>query len=237
VAQADEALDEELAQAFAKEMASFMNELGRAESDAAATSATADDDATDGERRRAMMAAWEAMLVEGMDGAAQEREGQAAGPGAGAEEDAFQKTIREAMSKMKRSEQTLQADADAEAQAPDSIEALLAQLGGGEGDEAEDFQHVLESMMTQLMSREVLYEPLKELNDKVRACHPFSLFVSCSRTFHSSPATSKTTPRSFPPPTRRGTRSRLRACGRSSRSSRIRRTRTTTQTRAPRSCT
>lgn len=49
------------------------------------------------------------------------------------------------------------------------MESLLAELGkmgeGGEGDE--DLQGILESMMSQLMSKEVLYEPLKELHDKV----------------------------------------------------------------------
>jgi peroxin-19 len=39
---------------------------------------------------------------------------------------------------------------------------------GGEGDE--DLQGILETMMSQLMSKEVLYEPLKELHDKV-SCH------------------------------------------------------------------
>ena len=41
---------------------------------------------------------------------------------------------------------------------------------GGEG--GEDVQGMLESMMSQLMSKELLYEPMKELNEKVRTlCH------------------------------------------------------------------
>lgn len=50
------------------------------------------------------------------------------------------------------------------------MDSLLAELGkmgeGGEGDE--DLQGILETMMSQLMSKEVLYEPLKELHEKVQ---------------------------------------------------------------------
>lgn len=49
----------------------------------------------------------------------------------------------------------------------DPLEALLSQLGDGEESE-EQIQGLLESMMAQLMSKDVLYEPLKELGDKVR---------------------------------------------------------------------
>ena len=52
-------------------------------------------------------------------------------------------------------------------QNPESIEALLQSLGDlglGEGGEDEaELAGFLESMMGQLMSKEVLYEPLKEL--------------------------------------------------------------------------
>jgi hypothetical protein len=39
------------------------------------------------------------------------------------------------------------------------------------GDDA-SLQNLLEGMMGQLMSKEVLYEPLKELNDKVGSFYP-----------------------------------------------------------------
>ena len=58
----------------------------------------------------------------------------------------------------------------------ETLEQLLKGLGAEGGDkDPEDYLHgVLETMMSQLMSKEVLYEPLKELNDKVRlqSCHP-----------------------------------------------------------------
>jgi len=54
----------------------------------------------------------------------------------------------------------------------ESLEALFAQLGGSgddlEGPQSEEeLNGLLETMMSQLMSKEVLYEPLKELHEKV----------------------------------------------------------------------
>lgn len=48
---------------------------------------------------------------------------------------------------------------------PDDLEKLIAQLGSGEADE--EFSGILEGMMGSLMSKDILYEPLKELHDKV----------------------------------------------------------------------
>jgi len=66
---------------------------------------------------------------------------------------------------LKESDSNLQADA------PDSVEAMMAQLTEGLGDlsggeSEEELQTLLEGMMTQLMSKEILYEPLKELHTK-----------------------------------------------------------------------
>lgn len=61
---------------------------------------------------------------------------------------------------------------------PDDLEKLIAQLGSGEADE--EFSGILEGMMGSLMSKEILYEPLKELHDKV--CTRFILiFPSLGR--------------------------------------------------------
>jgi hypothetical protein len=46
--------------------------------------------------------------------------------------------------------------------------AALLESGGDDG----ELQKLLEGMMGQLMSKEVLYEPLKELNDKVGSFFP-----------------------------------------------------------------
>lgn len=61
---------------------------------------------------------------------------------------------------------------------PPSSEKTLEELFSSLGDlnledgEGENLENVLEGMMSQLMSKEILYEPLKELHDKVRV--PFS---------------------------------------------------------------
>lgn len=72
-------------------------------------------------------------------------------------------------------------DASAAASSSDPLEALLSQLGTGlesAGDSDEELQGMLETMMQQLMSKEVLYEPLKELHDKVRCPSPIQTFIA-----------------------------------------------------------
>jgi len=53
------------------------------------------------------------------------------------------------------------------------------------GDDGE-LQKLLEGMMGQLMSKEVLYEPLKELNDKVGSFFPLRRTLSADETIYSS---------------------------------------------------
>jgi peroxin-19 len=161
-----------------------------------AAGSSSDKDVTEEERNRAFKAAWEAMLVDGMDGnpdgglegigeALGKSEKKKEGPGG------FQDKIKQAMDKLKESESKaqvrllvafrfplelthIQGSAGAGAnQNPESIEALLQSLGDlglGEGGENEaELAGFLESMMGQLMSKEVLYEPLKELAAGVRS--------------------------------------------------------------------
>ena len=70
-----------------------------------------------------------------------------------------------------------QAD-EAAAKPGDGLEDLFARLGGDLGGEEseEELKGILETMMSQLMSKDVLYEPLKELHDKV--CAPFAPLVA-----------------------------------------------------------
>jgi len=75
---------------------------------------------------------------------------------AGGSKDAFRKIRDEAAERLRKSDTELQGGASAD----DELAELL-----GSGDEAE-LQGLLEGMMGQLMGKEVLYEPLKELNDK-----------------------------------------------------------------------
>jgi peroxin-19 len=117
------------------------------------------------EREQLFKAAWEAMLIEGMDG--QVKAGDVAS-GSAAPEPAndFQKTVRAAMDKMKTSEDSLKQPGAGSGGQDDSMAALLEQFSKETPDE--DFAGMLEDMMGQLMTKEVLYEPLKELADKVR---------------------------------------------------------------------
>ncbi|KAF9223029.1 hypothetical protein BS17DRAFT_706825 [Gyrodon lividus] len=128
------------------------------------------------ERERAFASAWESMLVEGMDGMMISEPSNTSTAASvpspiPKEKDDFQSRIRSTMNKLKESESGLKTPDQAPAGA-DSLESLLSQLEGlgdlsGDAPEGEEqLQGVLEAMMGQLMSKEVLYEPLKELYDK-----------------------------------------------------------------------
>lgn len=91
-----------------------------------------------------------------------------AGP---AGEESFQETIKKTMERMQAS-----GDQATAAAAEDNSDDLLAEMmkamqaGGmdGEGNE-EDFSKMLLGMMEQLTNKEILYEPMKELDDKFPA--------------------------------------------------------------------
>lgn len=83
-------------------------------------------------------------------------------------EQTFQESIRKTMDRMRES-----GDAAGAAAAASSEDDILAQMlkemesgnFGGDGSE-EDFSKILMGMMEQLTNKEILYEPMKELNDK-----------------------------------------------------------------------
>ncbi|KAF5372385.1 hypothetical protein D9615_009296 [Tricholomella constricta] len=193
----EDELSAEFSRELAKGMESLMREIsggslpGENKGEAGEGGAVEDEEAA-----RAFKAAWEAMLVEGMDGmagndvagleeflgngakdAAKGKDGAGtAQSGSGAPQNEFQSKIKKAMDKLRESESKIQADSAPKAGAgaagatPDSLETLLASLGelglGGEGPEDEaELAGLLENMMGQLMSKEVLHEPLKELSD------------------------------------------------------------------------
>jgi peroxin-19 len=84
-------------------------------------------------------------------------------------EASFQDTIRRTMERMQTSGEQATAAAAAEG-SDDFLAELMKQMqsGGGldgEGNE-EDFSKMLMGMMDQLTNKEILYEPMKELNDK-----------------------------------------------------------------------
>ncbi|QPG96604.1 hypothetical protein C2857_004709 [Epichloe festucae Fl1] len=80
----------------------------------------------------------------------------------------FQETIRRTMERMQTSGEQATAAATA-GSGEDFMSELLKQMGsgdlGGEGGE-EEFSKMLMGMMEQLTNKEILYEPMKELDDK-----------------------------------------------------------------------
>lgn len=165
---ADKVQTNEFAAEFAQQMESLLKELGM-ESRA---SSGATDEATE---QKQLATAWETMLVEGMDGMSGPSNARtpAHASSPGPKEDNFQSRIRSTMNKLKESESGLKTSDSSASGSGETWESLLSQLQGlgdlpGDGAESEEqLQGVLEAMMGPLMSKDVLYEPLKELHDKV----------------------------------------------------------------------
>ncbi|KAI0909989.1 Pex19 protein family-domain-containing protein [Ustulina deusta] len=80
----------------------------------------------------------------------------------------FQDTIQRTMERMQASGDQATAAATAEGSEDDFIAEMMKamkDIPGGDGSE-EDFSKLLMGMMEQLTNKEILYEPMKELNDK-----------------------------------------------------------------------
>lgn len=172
--------DDEFAAEFARGMEAMMKEL------VSGGVGTEGKPVTDPQEKE-MREAFEKMLVEDLEtgpnafgdsfpefkpaekvaGTSREAGPSTASTSTGQAEDPFQKSIREAMERLKNSENSSKADA---ANSNDPLQALLSQLGdmGDMGDlgDTEDVQGLLENMMSQLLSKDLLYEPLKELDEK-----------------------------------------------------------------------
>ncbi|KAI9843269.1 MAG: Peroxisome chaperone and import receptor [Thelocarpon superellum] len=90
---------------------------------------------------------------------------------AGADE-TFQETIRKTMQRMQDSGQQATAAATSE-EGDDMLAEMLKQMQGagfdGQSGGEEDFSKILLGMMEQLTNKEILYEPMKELNEKYPA--------------------------------------------------------------------
>lgn len=80
--------------------------------------------------------------------------------------DDFQKTIRKTMERMQNSGEQATAAAAAD-DSDDNLAELMKQMQAGAGVEDEEvFSKMLLGMMEQLTNKEILYEPMKELDDK-----------------------------------------------------------------------
>uniref|UniRef100_D8QJR5 Pex19-domain-containing protein n=1 Tax=Schizophyllum commune (strain H4-8 / FGSC 9210) TaxID=578458 RepID=D8QJR5_SCHCM len=189
----EDALTAEFTKELARGMESLMKELG---DDAVKEHAEAGKDMTPEEQERIFKAAWEAMLVEGKGAGGEDlevlqellaktggqgKEGKRP-EGAGASSSSaptasdFQAKIRQATQKLRESESNMNSSASGGAGPSsadvDSLEALLKSLDLDnlpDGDEEKELTGFLESMMSSLMSKEVLYEPMKELEEKMPA--------------------------------------------------------------------
>ncbi|KAK0754704.1 Pex19 protein family-domain-containing protein [Schizothecium vesticola] len=88
-----------------------------------------------------------------------------------AAEASFQETIKRTMERMQASGEQATAAAAAEG-TDDFLAEMLKQMGGGAGLDAggegneEEFSKMLLGMMEQLTNKEILYEPMKELDEK-----------------------------------------------------------------------
>jgi peroxin-19 len=153
--------EEDFAEVFEREMAAMLRDLvAPQDPSSSADGESAAPPADNSERDRAVREAWEKMLEKSMDDAFSGLDGD---QGATKEsEDAFQKNVKEAMERLRRSDTDLQADASAPPE--DELSTILGSLEGlGDDDSIQNF---LEGMMGQLMGKDILYDPLKELNDK-----------------------------------------------------------------------
>ena len=100
-------------------------------------------------------------------GAARGAPGAGAGAGAGADA-SFQDTIQRTMERMQTSGDQATAAATS-ADGEDFMAEMLKQMSSGDFNEdgsGEDFSKMLMGMMEQLTNKDILYEPMKELNDK-----------------------------------------------------------------------
>ena len=119
--------------------------------------------------REHLAAAWEAMLIEEMD-AMSDASGARASADPSSSTSDFQSHIRSTMNKLKETESSLKSSDSTAHSGNQSFESLLQGVGDLSGDDEkseEELQAMLEAMMGQLMSKDVLYEPLKELHEKV----------------------------------------------------------------------
>ncbi|CAE6448219.1 unnamed protein product [Rhizoctonia solani] len=159
---ADE-LPEDFEAALMREMEAMM--CGES-ADAASTNPGAND----------LASAWQKMLIGDLEGTNSQEDmsdlfknlGINSDPNEDAEananaDTAFQRTVRQAMDKLKSSDESARASGSGN---EDDFADLLKQLSdGGDGNE-DGLQGMIENMMGQLMGKEILYEPLVEMNDK-----------------------------------------------------------------------
>ncbi|KAG8835475.1 Peroxisome chaperone and import receptor, partial [Serendipita sp. 399] len=169
--------EEEFAKRFAEEMEAFMKGLIDPEGKDAGP---IDPEAA--KQAENLRKAWEQLLVDDLEGeddksmdepssapstskpsAPKEKSNKEAESSKKEVEDEFQKAVKQAMDKLKESDASNKSDlGDGDLT---DILSSFAKLNF-DGDTDGNVQGVLETLMGQLMSKDILYEPLKELNEK-----------------------------------------------------------------------
>ncbi|PVF93314.1 Pex19 protein [Serendipita vermifera] len=171
--------EDDFAKQFAAEMEAFMKSLTNAGGEGGDADTPIDPKAA--EQAEALRQAWEKLLIDDLEGNdsesdeempnskpsttnTQEKPKPAPKTGTSKSEDDFQKAVRQAMEKLKQSDDTNKADVGDMDMA--GLLSAFSDLKFDGSDEDKDVQGVLETLMGQLMSKEILYEPLKELHEK-----------------------------------------------------------------------
>ncbi|KAJ3741861.1 Pex19 protein [Lentinula detonsa] len=166
------ALSDAFTTELVKNMQDLMRELADEKSTEMGSGEEANEAGTEGEAERLMKAAWEAMLIEGINGMTETGTETAPSTSAAASISTssatgsdFQNKIKQTMEKLKESEDNIQnLSSSTSSGNPESLQGLLNSLkdlglddlgasGDGEEDEAE-LASFLESMMGQLMNKE-----------------------------------------------------------------------------------
>ncbi|KAF5309990.1 hypothetical protein D9619_010246 [Psilocybe cf. subviscida] len=165
----DDEFTKELARGMELLMQELVNNAPGTEGDAPA------GEEMSAEQKQQLKAAWEALLVEEMDGKLAGDggvEGLASGQAKGAEGGTFQDTIKQTMNKMRENETKIKGAAGASGAGggdAEALEQLLSSLGdlglGGDDKDDPELAGFIENMMSQLMSKEILLEPLQELSE------------------------------------------------------------------------
>ncbi|KAG8783690.1 Peroxisome chaperone and import receptor [Serendipita sp. 401] len=169
--------EEEFAQRFADEMEAFMKGLIDPEGK---DSGPVDPEAA--KQAEKLRKAWEQLLVEDLEGesdkvmeetmklpsssksaTSKHKSDKEVDPAKEEAEDEFQKAVKQAMDKLKASDESNKSDLG-----DGDLADLLSSFSklNFDGDTDGNVQGVLETLMGQLMSKDILYEPLKELNEK-----------------------------------------------------------------------
>ncbi|KAG6816602.1 hypothetical protein H0H87_004694 [Tephrocybe sp. NHM501043] len=171
---------------LAKGMESLMREIGLGATEGQKDAEGGIDKQLDDEElAKVFKAAWEQMLVDGLDGkpghdlagleeflgnppkdakAKEDGKGKTSvGP-----KTPFQEKIQQALGKIRDDESNLKESSTKPSAGagglPDDLQSLLASLGEGENDE--ELSGLFDTMMAELMSKEILHEPMKELAEK-----------------------------------------------------------------------